>query len=59
MLCTEYAAVPSNDLIEYALQRDGRTTLEIELAQRLAIALDMLTQNELFEPRKPQYGHDA
>ena len=59
MLCTEYAAVPSNDLIEYAIQRDGRTTLEIELAQRLALALDMLAENEMFEPRKPHYGHNA
>lgn len=59
MVCTPYSAVPVQDLVEYALQRDIRTDLEIELAQRLQMALDMLTENELFHPRPPKHGHDA
>ena len=42
MECTPYAALTTEDLVDYALHREAKTDLEIELAQRLQIALDML-----------------
>lgn len=59
MVCTPYRAVPAQDLVEYALNRDLRTDLEIELAQRLQIALDMLVEAERFHPQPERTRHDA
>ena len=42
---TPYSLMPTNDLLELALCRDSFTQLEIELAQRLALALDMLEES--------------
>jgi hypothetical protein len=39
---TVYSVLSSEELIDFALQRDNATDMEIELAQRLNIALDML-----------------
>ena len=43
---TEYAPVGTDDLIEFTLLRDNSTTLEIELAQRLDIAMGMLEDEQ-------------
>lgn len=59
MLCTAYSALPVEDLVDYALQRDIRTDLEIELAQRLRVALDMLTEHELLSPTNNSPTYDA
>lgn len=59
MLCTPYTAVPAQDLVEYALNRDVRSDLEIELAQRLQIALDMLEEAHMFHPLPMRGRHDA
>jgi hypothetical protein len=56
---TPYAALPVADLVDYALNRDNRSELEIELAQRLVMALDMLAEAEQFQPRPLPYGHNA
>lgn len=60
LVCTPYCAVPAQELVEYALElRDNRTDLEIELAQRLQLALDMLIEAEQFHPRPERTRHDA
>jgi hypothetical protein len=46
MIRTVYSAMASNDLVEFALQRDNATQLEIEFAQRLQIALVMLEDED-------------
>lgn len=46
MYQTEYSYLTSDELVHYALTRDNRTSLELELAQRLDIALDMLCSDE-------------
>jgi hypothetical protein len=56
---TPYAALAVEDLVDYALNRDNRSDLEIELAQRLAVALAMLAEAEEFPMRPQPYGHDA
>ena len=43
---TCYSCLPTDDLLIYALTRDNRTDMEIELAQRLALAVDMLKEQE-------------
>ena len=46
MLRTVYSTMASEDLVEFALQRDNVTQMEIELAQRLQIALVMLEEED-------------
>jgi hypothetical protein len=41
---TVYSLLGSNELTQFALQRDNVTQMEIELAQRLQIALAMLEE---------------
>jgi hypothetical protein len=42
MKITEYASLTAEELIQFALMREGATSLEIELAQKLMIAVDMI-----------------
>lgn len=42
MYQTEYSYLTTNELLNYALNRDNLSSLELELAQRLDIAMDML-----------------
>lgn len=53
MLRTEYAVMETQELIDYALLRDNRRSMEVELAQRLSIALSRI--NEL----EDEHGYDA
>lgn len=46
MYQTEYSYLTSDELVHFALCRDNRTSLELELAQRLDIALDMLCDED-------------
>lgn len=46
MYQTEYSYLTSDELVHYALTRDNRTSLELELAQRLDIAIDMLCSED-------------
>ena len=46
MRVTTYSCVETIDLIDYALCRDNSTQLEIELAQRLEIAVNMLDEED-------------
>jgi hypothetical protein len=59
VVCTPYSVVPASDLVDYALNRDIRTDLEVELAQRLAMALVMLEEAGQFHPQPIRHGHDA
>lgn len=54
MYQTEYSYLTSDELVIYALNRDNRSSLELELAQRLDIALDMLCGDD-----EDDYGDDA
>lgn len=45
MIETPYSLMPTRDLVELAICRDSRTHLEVELAQRLDLALDMLEES--------------
>lgn len=49
MYQTEYSYLTSDELVHYALTRDNRTSLELELAQRLEIAIDMLMDDEDYD----------
>ncbi len=46
MYLTAYSALDTRDLVAYALMRDSRTELEVELAQRLDLALDMIEEED-------------
>lgn len=46
MYQTEYSYLTSDELVHYALSRDNRSSLELELAQRLEIAIEMLLGDE-------------
>lgn len=46
MLETPYSLMSSRELVELALCRDNRNELEIELAQRLDLALDVLEESD-------------
>lgn len=52
MYQTEYSYLTTEELVYYALTRDNRTSLELELAQRLDIAIDMLVDED-------EDGYDA
>lgn len=41
---TVYSPLQDNELVELALCRDTKTNLEVELAQRLQIALGMISE---------------
>lgn len=41
---TCYSAVGTDELILFACSRDNRTDMETELAQRLMLAMDMLSE---------------
>jgi hypothetical protein len=47
MKITEYASLSTEELILYAQLRDGATSLEIELAQRLTLAIDMIEEDRV------------
>jgi hypothetical protein len=49
MICTEYAAASTDDLIAFVQHGDiaPRTSLEIELAQRLEIAIGKVARVQL------------
>lgn len=46
MYQTEYSYLTTDELLNYALNRDNRSGLELELAQRLDIAMDMLMDED-------------
>lgn len=41
---TVYSALASEELVEFAVHRDNATQMEIELAQRLFVAMGMLEE---------------
>lgn len=43
---TTYSLMTSRELIEFALCRDTGNELEIELAQRFELALDMIEEDD-------------
>ena len=45
MIPTEYSIMSVEELVVYALSRDSRTPMEVELAQRLVVINDMLTES--------------
>ena len=45
MLHTEYSCKSKTELTNYALTRDKSSNLEVELAQRLQIAEDMMMED--------------
>jgi hypothetical protein len=47
MQVTEYSSLTTDELVQFASLREGATSLEVELAQRLTLALDLI--NELQE----------
>lgn len=54
MYQTEYSYLTTDELVHYALSRDNRNSLELELAQRLDIAMDMLMDED-----EDEDGYDA
>ena len=52
MYQTEYSYLTTEELVHYALSRDNQTSLELELAQRLDIAMNMLMDED-------EDGYDA
>lgn len=46
MIRTEFAVCTTEELINFALLRDNRTSMEIELAQRLMLAIDKIERME-------------
>lgn len=49
MKTTVYAQFDSRELVELTLCRRETTELEVELAQRLDVALDMLEESECYD----------
>lgn len=49
MLRTPYSHMTTNELLVFTLGRDNSTFLEVELAQRLTIAVDALDEDGLAE----------
>jgi len=43
---TAYSCVSTTDLIIYAIARDNRTDMELELAQRLMLACQMIEEEQ-------------
>lgn len=43
---TTYSLMPNRELVQFALCRDSRTELELELAQRFLLALDMIEEDD-------------
>lgn len=43
---TIYSFIPNRELVQFALSRDSRTQLELELAQRFLLALDMIEEDD-------------
>ena len=43
---TAYSAMASRDLVELAVCRNSSTELEVELAQRLDLCLDILEESD-------------
>lgn len=54
---TSYSALPTDDLIIYALARDTRSEMEVELAQRLMVACQMMAEQQ--EEDERYLPHDA
>jgi hypothetical protein len=54
MVRTEYAAIDTEDLCDYVMADQEASSLELELAQRLAIALAML--EEQMQAEDASYG---
>jgi hypothetical protein len=50
---TCYSCLPTDDLLIYALSRDNRTDMEVELAQRLILSIDMLKEEERYMVHDP------
>ena len=46
MLYTEYTCMSTTELTNYALTRDNSSKLEVELAQRLQLAQDIIENEE-------------
>jgi uncharacterized protein YerC len=55
MKTTAYSALQTEELLEYALLRDNATHMEIELAQRLLLAMQMLEEQDEY-PRIESEG---
>jgi hypothetical protein len=61
MKITEYASLSTEELIQYAQLRNGASPLEIELAQRLTLAVDMIADGQVqgAEARTPEVEIDG
>lgn len=46
MICTAFSHLTTEELLAYALGKGQKTPLEQELAQRLALAVDMITEKD-------------
>lgn len=46
MHATPYSLMSDRELVELAICRDSSTALELELAQRLDLALDLLEESD-------------
>lgn len=53
MTRTEYSWMETEELLMFVLNKKAATSLEVELAQRLTVAQDMITELESL-----QYGSD-
>lgn len=46
MLRTTYSFIHTRELVQFALARDLRSEMEVELAQRLELALNMIEEDD-------------
>ena len=49
MIHTAYSIIDTDELIAFTMTKAGASDLEIELAQRLPLAIDMLAEYEIDE----------
>ncbi len=53
MIHTAYSIIDTDELIAFTMTKAGASDLEIELAQRLTLAIDMLAEYEIDEEDEP------
>jgi hypothetical protein len=54
---TIHATLTTDELIRFAMFKDNRTSLEIELAQRLEVALHQLSGGDQDDDLHVRYGY--
>jgi hypothetical protein len=56
MIHTAYSIIDTDELIAFTMTKSGASDLEVELAQRLTLAIDMLAEYEEDEDEQDPGG---